>query len=216
MDIYSPRDSYIDALSSTPAAFHHLEIFFGRKFSRVPGCISQQHNLYELDLDVKQVFEEDVGILAQLPSLINLVLYILGTPEDKIIIHGSGFPVLKRFTFGCSRISCLAFVAGAMPKLEMLELNFNAQGWDRYGAAPTGTEHLSGLREIHVDIGGGGARESNKRAAESALRNAIEMHPVRPVANINLDDCGCHVFDDYFTFEHEPEEQEEDASDSST
>ncbi|XP_021321827.1 uncharacterized protein LOC8065228 [Sorghum bicolor] len=196
MDIYSPGDSfYFDALSSTPASFHHLEIFCGRKFSRVPGWISQQHNLYELDLDVKQVSEEDVGILAQLPSLINMMLHILGTPEDKIIIHGSGFPVLKRFTFGCSRISCLAFVAGAMPKLERLELHFNAKGWDRYGAAPTGTEHLSGLREIHVDIGGLGATKSNRGAAESEFKNVIDMHPGRPVANIDCPDSGW-IFED--------------------
>ncbi|CAD6266664.1 unnamed protein product [Miscanthus lutarioriparius] len=117
--------------------------------------IIQLHNLYDLHLFVKQVLEEDVGILAQLPSVINLELFIKGTPEDKIIIHGSGFPVLKHFQFSCSRISCLAFVAGAMPKLEIkLELRFNARGWDRYGAAPTGTEHLSSLREIYVCIGG--------------------------------------------------------------
>ncbi|OQU79710.1 hypothetical protein SORBI_3008G184900 [Sorghum bicolor] len=190
MDIYSPGDSfYFDALSSTPASFHHLEIFCGRKFSRVPGWISQQHNLYELDLDVKQVSEEDVGILAQLPSLINMMLHILGTPEDKIIIHGSGFPVLKRFTFGCSRISW------AMPKLERLELHFNAKGWDRYGAAPTGTEHLSGLREIHVDIGGLGATKSNRGAAESEFKNVIDMHPGRPVANIDCPDSGW-IFED--------------------
>jgi len=197
MDIYSLRDlAYFDALSSTPASFQHLEIFCGRKFSRVPGWISQQHNLYELYLNVKQVFEEDVGILAQLPSLINLRLYIRGTPEDKITIHGSGFPVLKRFRVGCSRISCLSFVAGAMPKLKILELNFNAKGWDMYGAAPTGTEHLSGLREIYVRIGGAGARESNRRAAESELRNVIDMHPGRPVANIDCPADSRWVFED--------------------
>ncbi|OQU79713.1 putative disease resistance RPP13-like protein 3 [Sorghum bicolor] len=211
MNIHSPRFPYFDALSSTSASFHHLEIFCGPKFSRVPGWISQQHNLYELDLDVKQVFEEDVGILAQLPSLINLLLHIRGTPKDKIIIGLSGFPVLKRFTFGCSRMSCLAFVAGAMPKLERLQLNFNAKGWDRYGAAPTGTEHLSGLREIYIRIGVAAARESNRRAAESALRNAIEMHPGRPVANIKCE-YGYYAFEDYFTFDDE----REDVSDSST
>jgi hypothetical protein len=143
------------------------------------------------------MLEEDVGILAQLPSVINLELWINnGTPEDKIIIHGSGFPVLKRFAFSCSRISCLVFVAGAMPKLEKLKLQFNAKGWNRYSAAPTGTEHLLGLREMYVRIGGSNAWESNRRAAESALRNAIDMHPGRPVANIECQDNLMFTFED--------------------
>jgi len=162
MKIYCDNNLYIDALSSTPASFRHLQIFHGHKFSRVPGWIIQLHNLYDLRLFVKQVLEEDVGILVQLPSVINLELFIKGTPEDKIIIHGSGFPVLKHFQFSCGRISCLAFVAGAMPKLEIkLELGFNARGWDRYGAAPTGTEHLSSLREIYVCVIGGARMPGN-------------------------------------------------------
>ncbi|RLN29200.1 hypothetical protein C2845_PM05G14210 [Panicum miliaceum] len=81
-------------------------------------------------MSCRQVFEEDVGILAQLPLVVNLELFIRGTPEDKIIIRGRGFPVLKHFNFGCSRISCLAFVVGAMPKLEKLVLRINAKGWE--------------------------------------------------------------------------------------
>lgn len=77
-----------------------------------------------------------------------------------------------------------------MAKLEMLELGFNACGWDRYGAAPAGIEHLSGLKKIEVCIYGWGARESNKRAAEAALRNAIGMHPC-----VHLT-CSQHSIDD--------------------
>jgi hypothetical protein len=188
----SISDACFDALSSTPASFRHLQIFHGCKFSRVPEWIIQLHSLYDLSLTVKQVFEEDVQILAQLPSVINLKLFILGIPEDNIIINGSGFRVLKHFTFGCSRISCLAFVPRAMPKLEKLELHFDADGWDRHGAAPTGTEHLSGLREFYVHIGCLGARESNARAAGSTLRSTIDMHPGQPVGNII-----CHAYSSY-------------------
>ncbi|RLM99861.1 hypothetical protein C2845_PM06G34710 [Panicum miliaceum] len=62
-----------------------------------------------------------------------------------------------------------------MPKLERLELCFSAHGWDRYGAAPAGIEHLTGLKEISVLIGGDGAKESNRRAAESAMRDTADM-----------------------------------------
>jgi len=205
---------YLDAMSSTPASFRHLQVFHGSQFSRVPKWIIQHHNLYELDLIVKQVSEEDVEILSRLPSAIELGLCIQGIPEDsKTIIRGSGFPVLKRFTFTCSRISCLVFVAGAMPKLEKLELKFNAMGWDRHGDAPTGMEHLSGLREMYVCIWGAGAGESNRRAAESAMRNAIDMHPGRPAANIDCPTNSYWGFEDtefeVYVEDDEWEEQED-------
>ena len=87
-----------------------------------------------------EVLEDDIGIISQLPSLIHLVLHISRAPENKIIIPGGSglFPALKHFRVLCDRISYLTFEAGAMPKLERLELCFNAKGWDRYGAAPVG------------------------------------------------------------------------------
>jgi hypothetical protein len=70
---------------------------------------------------------------AALPYPPTVYLYIRGTPKHKVLVHGrSGlFPVLKYFEVGCCRISQLSFEAGAMPKVERLELRFNAQGWDR-------------------------------------------------------------------------------------
>jgi hypothetical protein len=90
-----------------------------------------------------------------------------------------------------------------MPKLERLELCFNAKGWDRYGAVPAGIEHLPGLKEISVVMGGRGAKESNQRAAESALRDTADMHPRHPVANIK-------VSKGFEWFSDEPEEEEEE------
>ncbi|XP_062201833.1 disease resistance protein RGA5-like [Phragmites australis] len=166
----------LDVSISVPAVFCRLQRFFISDcwFSRVPEWIGQLHSLHQLVLDVEEVLEDDVGMLAKLPSLTHLYLPIRGAPKDKIIIRGSGFPVLKHFRVGCGRISCLTFEAGAMPELETLQLHFNAQGWDRYGAAPAGIEHLSCLKEIFVWIGGciegAGARES----AESAFRNSVD------------------------------------------
>jgi hypothetical protein len=161
-------------------------------FSRVPEWIGQQQNLYDLQLTVKELLEDDVRILAQLPSLTHLNLYIKGALKDKILIHGGrGFPVLKHFEVYCSRISHLNFEAGAMPKLERLELGFNVQGWDKYDAAPTGIEHLSCLKEIYACIA---AKESNKSAAQSALRDAANMHSRRLLVLIRY-------FPPYFPFD---------------
>ncbi|KAL6847445.1 hypothetical protein ACP4OV_023298 [Aristida adscensionis] len=83
-----------------------------------------------------------------------------------------------------------------MAKLERLGLSFNAMGWDMYGAAPAGIEHLSGLKEISIEIGCNGAKESNRRAAESALRNAVDMHPGYPTTKITCRDNFRFFFDD--------------------
>ncbi|CAD6266704.1 unnamed protein product [Miscanthus lutarioriparius] len=176
----------LDSWWSVPTSFIHLQSFHAKYFSRIPGWIGQHHSLYDLQLVVQDVYGDDVGILSQLPSLVHLDLHINGVPKDKIIIRGRGFPVLKHFTVACCRISYLAFEAGAMPKLERLELCFNAQGWDRYGGVPAGIEYLSGLKEIVGDIGGLYAKGSNRRAAESALWDVAGLHPGHPVSNIKL------------------------------
>jgi hypothetical protein len=132
MDIF-PIGPYIDAFSPISASFRQLQRFHGSKFWRVPEWIGELHSIYDLVLTVQEVLEDGVWILAQLPSLIHLYLYIRGTPKHKVLVHGrSGlFPVLKYFEVGCCSISHLSFEAGAMPKVERLELRFNAQGWDR-------------------------------------------------------------------------------------
>jgi len=190
--------SWLDSWCSVPTSFIHLQSFhakYDRWFSRIPGWIGQHHSLYDLQLSVQDVYGDDVGILSQLPSLVRLHLHIHGVPKDKIIIRGRGFPVLKHFTVGCFRISYLAFEAGAMPKLERLELCFNAHRWDRYGGVPAGIEYLSGLKEIVGYIGSQFAKESNRRAAESALRDVAGLHPGHPVSNIKLMDRRRYIFD---------------------
>jgi hypothetical protein len=173
----------LDEWCSVPASFIHLQSFHAKFFpwfSRVPGWIAQHHSLYDLELSVQDVYEDDLGVLSQLPSLVHLHLHIHGTPKDKIIIRGRGFPVLKHFTVRCMRISYLTFEAGAMPKLERLKLCFNAQGWDRYGGVPAGIECLSGLKEIIGKIGSQFAKESK---ASFSSQNRGEKHCIRiPVA----------------------------------
>ncbi|XP_066326637.1 disease resistance protein RGA5-like [Miscanthus floridulus] len=165
--------------------------------SRLPRWIGQLQNLHDLQLAVKEVHGDDIRILAQLASLTNLHVKIQATPRENMVICRAGFPVLKHFEIGCSRMSYLIFEAGAMPRLQMLEVYFNASGWDKHGGAPTGIEHLSGLKEITVRISGRGARESNRRAALSALRNAADAHPGCPTTDIRCFDDMWTDFDDY-------------------
>ncbi|XP_073361778.1 disease resistance protein RGA5-like [Aegilops tauschii subsp. strangulata] len=151
---------------------------------RVPKSTGELHNLHHLELQVIKMVEDDVGILARLQSLINLELHIFGTPKRAIMI-GTGFPVLQCFSITCIKISFLTFEAGAMSRLKRLAINFNAHGWeDQQGAPPVGIEQLSGLKEVAVLIGCHEAKDSDKRAAQSALGNAVDVHTGRPTANI--------------------------------
>ncbi|XP_015694945.1 disease resistance protein RGA5-like [Oryza brachyantha] len=215
---YAPwKDSCLDMSNLVPASFHYLQVFhpISPAFSRVPVWIGQLHNLCDLYLTVKEVLEDDIGIVAQLLSLIRFDLSIRGIPKDKIIFRGNGFPVLKYFEVRCRRIWYLAFEVGAMPKLEGLQLCFNARGWDRYGgAAPSGMEHLLGLKEIVANIGEYGANKSNIRAAESALRDLAVMHPDFP--KVNIQTLGSNAYYEFDSMdEEEEEEEEEEDSDTS-
>uniref|UniRef100_M8B726 Disease resistance protein RPM1 n=1 Tax=Aegilops tauschii TaxID=37682 RepID=M8B726_AEGTA len=153
------------------------------KLPRVPNSIRELRNLHHLEIEVIEVLEYDVRILARLHSLIHLKLHIFGTPK-RVIIFGLGFPVLKCFSITCINISFLTFEAGAMSKLQRLGINFNAHGWEQLCAPPVGIQQLAGLKEVAVHIGGCHAEESDKNAAESALGNAIDVHPGGSSANI--------------------------------
>ncbi|TVU48830.1 hypothetical protein EJB05_00109, partial [Eragrostis curvula] len=193
-----PANISLGVSNSVRASFCHLQRFRGDVswFLRVPEWIGELHNLYDLDLTVKEVLDEDVGVLAQLPSLTRLSLHILASPREKITIRGSAFPVLEHFTFICRRVWYLTFEAMAMTKLKRLELVFVEKGWDRYDIVPAGIEHLPSLREISLRIGNCGDRESCRQAAESALRNAVDKHPGRTTASIRCDSYSEYIFDD--------------------
>ncbi|KAM0913654.1 hypothetical protein ACQ4PT_012008 [Festuca glaucescens] len=107
--------------------------------------------------------------------------------REPIIISGEGaFPALKRFKLRLSRASYLTFQAGAMPKLEMLKLMFNARAPEQNRIAPTGIEHLLALEELHAEIDCDGIRESEKSSVESGLMSAINMHRNHPRVIIDL------------------------------
>lgn len=165
-------------------------------FSRVPGWMSELHNLWQLELTIAELDEDGINVLADLPVLTYLNLQIRRTPTQKIIIPGSSFLLLNDFTFRCSRMSCLTFQVGAMRKLQGLLLHFNALGWEENGAAPAGIEHLPALQVISVELGCLGASEFDRSGVESALRNAINIHPSQPRIHITFTENSSFIFDD--------------------
>jgi len=157
-------------------------------FEGVPDWVSRLQRLYSLELGVEEVSRDGVAVLAGLPALVRLDLWIRGTPKESIVVAGVGFPALKHLIVTC-RALCLTFEAGAMPRLQSLKLEFNADGAaaEQGGCrnALVGVEHLPGLREIYARIGVlRAATGIAVGAAKSVLEDAFVLHPNRPRVDI--------------------------------
>ncbi|XP_051195555.1 disease resistance protein RGA5-like [Lolium perenne] len=170
-----------------PYRLERLIVSWKCRFSRVPRWMGELCNLRELQCTFCELLNDGVGILAELLFLTDLDLKVGRSIREPIIISGEGaFPALKRFKLRLSRASYLTFQAGAMPKLEMLKLMFNAHAPEQNRIAPTGIEHLLALEELHAEIDCDGIRESEKSSVESGLMSAINMHRNRPRVIIDL------------------------------
>ncbi|CAO2140999.1 unnamed protein product [Urochloa humidicola] len=124
---------WFNTLSSFP---YHLQKLHpqGFRFSRIPKWIAQLHDLYSLQLVVREIVpkDDDIGILAGLPCLAHLYLNFIEAPEERIIIPGGAgvaFPALKQLNLKCPKLFPVIDV-GAMPRLEKLELSFSMVRWE--------------------------------------------------------------------------------------
>uniref|UniRef100_A0ACD5WBA2 Uncharacterized protein n=1 Tax=Avena sativa TaxID=4498 RepID=A0ACD5WBA2_AVESA len=80
------------------------------------------------------------------------------------------------------------FEAAVMPTLQKLKQCFGAHEAIQYGPIPAGLDQLPGLKEISAKIGGASDNEPVRRIVESALSDAVKMHPGRPTVNIQCVD----------------------------
>ncbi|KAF7092216.1 hypothetical protein CFC21_094723 [Triticum aestivum] len=163
----------------------------GSYFSRVPNWMGELSNLKELVINVLEAW--NIGILAQLPALAHLRLYIRKSLREWFVIYAGEFPVLKCFEIRLSSASYLAFQAGAMPKLQWLGLQFSGVGWFQHVPGPAGIRHLSALEEFSAQIGYmnycyyGDYSYYGEKWAKVAMRNALHMHPNHPRVHITCD-----------------------------
>uniref|UniRef100_A0A0E0B9J6 Uncharacterized protein n=1 Tax=Oryza glumipatula TaxID=40148 RepID=A0A0E0B9J6_9ORYZ len=152
-------------------------------FSRLPNWVGELGMLCNLKIAVKELRRIDVDVLGGLHALTLLSLYVKKVPEERIVFHTAKFPVLKYLKFGCS-VACLTFEEGTMPDLQSFILCFCAQGAARSGHMPTGMEHLLSLEVLTAHIERLGANELDTQAAESALKNIIDVHGTTLVINV--------------------------------
>ncbi|KAF8660949.1 hypothetical protein HU200_057328 [Digitaria exilis] len=150
-------------------------------FSRLPNWIKQLQKLCTLKIAVHEM--KDVGVLEELSALTILCLHVKNAPAEPIGFHKAKFPVLKFFKFICS-VPLMEFKEGTMPNLQKLHLGFNAHGAASGGHTPVGMMHLPKLQLLSAVIGCLQAEQSDRNAAESAMRDTISAHGKRPVVNI--------------------------------
>ncbi|XP_015698062.1 disease resistance protein RGA5-like isoform X2 [Oryza brachyantha] len=177
------------SVSSPPALLQRFELSpCVCIFSNLPNWIGQLGNLCILKIGIREVTNNDVDVLKVLPELTVLSLYVHTKPTEEIVIGNAGFSILKYFKFRCS-IAWMKFKEGAMRNLQKLKLGFDVHRAYQHDTIPVGIGHLSGLKEISAKIRVAcTAGDLCRRFAESALTNAIRMHPRQPSVKIRCVD----------------------------
>ncbi|XP_037482012.1 disease resistance protein RGA5-like [Triticum dicoccoides] len=175
------------------------------KFQRCPKWIGQLHHLYSLSIGVMEV-ADGLSIVAGLPSLAYFQLYARHELEEEIVVvPGSGaFQTLKHLSFHCPKAS-LTFEAGAMPKLEKLDILLPYLMTRQF--LTVGIEHLPAgtLKEICLIV------PSGTTTAMSQLKREFKAH--HPSADIVIDfedDEGYEADDneeDYYCGEDEEDDE---------
>jgi hypothetical protein len=210
----------LSSVSSPPVLLRRFE-WFPRicTFSWLPKWIGHLSKLCILKIGVRKLTNNDFDVLRGLPVLTVLSLYVRTKPAKSIVFNKTGFLVLKYFKFKCC-VPWLEFEVDTMPNLVKLKLGFDAHGVQQDGTIPVGIMHLTGLKEFAAKIGGAGASDPDRRAAESVLINAIKMHPACPTFNIRCldgnisgkDDNTCGVQEqEYMTLQKQYEITEDDS-----
>ncbi|KAF7066526.1 hypothetical protein CFC21_072497 [Triticum aestivum] len=182
-----PRRHHLDCLHSLPGNLETLHL--QDRMPTIPNWIGQLGNLYDINLEgIERLNPQGIDILAKLPALLYLKMYISICIAETIAIRGgsgsgAAFPSLKYFHLICSP-PWVAFEQGAMPKLQRLDIEFEADRWEERGRAPAGIHNLGALQVLLVQLMNGG-EESDKEAAKSALRAAIDGHPRGPRIDVS-------------------------------
>uniref|UniRef100_A0A0D9XR40 NB-ARC domain-containing protein n=1 Tax=Leersia perrieri TaxID=77586 RepID=A0A0D9XR40_9ORYZ len=159
----------------------------------VPKWTKMLSSLVRLCLSVTGIEEGDIHVLKGIPTLLSLRLELKKPPQQRLVIGSEGFKYLNELQFFCSYSAMpLRFAPGAMPELHRLRLEFQArETMSMYGDYDFGIQHLSGIRDIRVEIKaeiGCFSRDTDieSKAAKDAITGACIIHPNCPVFNVQL------------------------------
>uniref|UniRef100_A0A0D9X797 AAA+ ATPase domain-containing protein n=1 Tax=Leersia perrieri TaxID=77586 RepID=A0A0D9X797_9ORYZ len=149
----------------------------------IPMDIEYDGSVRRRTYEIWELEDEDLDLLAELPSLLQFQLWVVSLRKAKIVIKETGFYSLVTFHLW-SGLPCLIFQEKSMPKLENLRLMFSACGAESYGSTHSGIEHLRSLKNVHVEIYTRGATPTNIEAAQRIINQEIAKHPNNLKTNI--------------------------------
>ncbi|VAI63382.1 unnamed protein product [Triticum turgidum subsp. durum] len=194
LTVYYGQELLEETLGPVPLSLRKLEVF-GSMIPHVPEWVGSLANLQNLRLELVGAEQKDFYILGGLPVLRYLALFIdesgsmnLNTPltekpeVTRVIVSGEvGFPCLRIFSyyFQFAGIN-ISFAAGAMPKVDVLNIAFDAEKTESLGTSGPfvlGIKNLPSLVTLHCCLRAG--HRSNE-AAKAAIREAANAHPNHP------------------------------------
>ena len=148
------------------------------KHMHIPQWIKEHfNNIGFLDIRICKLEEQDLKILREMPNLQWLKLRFDGVPRKPIVIGREGFLVLSSLTVD-SRVPRVAFQEGAMPRLELLVLEFQFYGGPSNTVPPMGIKHLGSLRHVQFQCNEWYQGDSPCiRAIIDVVRKEARQHP---------------------------------------
>jgi hypothetical protein len=173
------ENNRLGSLSNPPTHIEVLKLEYWM-IDRIPNWIGGLMCLRCLTLHVKMLPAEDVHLLGRLSSLIELHLFVVDIPMDRVVEVGAGlYPVLEILQIENEHgnsVTCLRFEAGGMPNLQQLFLLLPRGEWR--GTTPVGMEHLLSLKRVYAIWNC--CSEQGEVEAKAAFSKAIELHPGHP------------------------------------
>jgi hypothetical protein len=182
----SYMDNSMDILSERWVAPPTLQEFITRPgsftFSLLPAWISPHlSQLCRLEINLVEVGQKDMDILASLPHLRRLVLW--AKRQSRLLLVGAdGFRDLTSFELYCNSPGQVVFQPGGMPKAETVLVDIGLRvakeeaagiGGDCLGL---GMGNLPSLCEVYVRFDPSGVTVREAKQAEAALENALRVH----------------------------------------
>jgi hypothetical protein len=146
-------------------------------------------NLTYLNLRIERIQQEDLCIFGGIPALLCVYLLVDHAPDERLTVRSQQFRCLNKFSFsifyGQGGLEML-FLQEAMPELQYLYLDFGAKETESKMGFAFSFEHLASLEHISVQIDSNNATRSRVEAAETAIRNAVSIHPGRPTLDLSV------------------------------
>ncbi|KAG2561251.1 hypothetical protein PVAP13_8KG163900 [Panicum virgatum] len=184
---------FMSLCGGTPPPLQRLVLSIWNKSSAVPHQISSLLNLTRLYIGLSgEVSKEGINILASLPILLSLTVFLDDKEGDSGVFHprhainSQGFQRLVKFTFRCWSEAVLEFEPGAMPKLQMLKLDLRARCQFKYGdgGLVLGLQNLAGLKHVALSIKCEAATADEVDSLEDDIRGAAGLHHNRPIVQV--------------------------------